>query len=151
MLPTGVVSVVTVPGSASGVRAIAIKKGYRYCFSSSGSIRVGVLFEGDTEPRGWYTHDRCGSGCPAPEAYKFALLVKVGDEGWGSVSELSCLSRLGTKHDGLQMMFGINDTKLDDNTGAFTVTVTESGPSYPCKNACPPFIWYPPRFGWYEW
>jgi hypothetical protein len=60
---------VTVPATATEMRSgITAQPGRAYRFKALGTIRVGALFEGPTEPRGWYTQDRAGPGFPAPDA-----------------------------------------------------------------------------------
>lgn len=121
-----------------------MKPWHWYFLEPSGSIRVGVLFEGDTNPQGWTDHGLAGNGYPAPSAYRYALLVKSGANGsWSSEWTIK------NKNEESQMIFGINDEKLGDNTGAFTVKVTEIAPLYSCSQYnCPSLD---DHRGWIPW
>lgn len=93
-------------------------------------------FEGDTTPDGWYTQDVAGSGFPAPDVYKFALLVRIGQGGtWRFVGSSITTISLGANDPNLsQMYFRVNDNRPNDNTGSFIVTIVELGSSPAC---CP--------------
>ena len=139
--PTGFVRVVTVPGSAGGMPSgVMMKPGNRYVMTATGSIRVGVFGETGTPPDGWVPQGPAGNGFPDPDSYTFSLLYRVAPTGaWQLLGSGQSVARLGP-HDppGTQILFGINDNKLSDNSGFFNVIVTEYATSTHCGVPPPP-------------
>lgn len=126
--PTGVVRTVIVPGSAGGMRSgITLQPGLLYKMTATGSIRVGVFGETGTPPDGWVPQGQCGPGCPSETAYTFSLLYRIGSAGrWELLGAGLAGARLGPRDaPGSELQFGINDTKLSDNSGSHTVTIIE--------------------------
>lgn len=122
---------VVVPATASSVEGIRLKAGHNYVLRASGKIRVGVIFEGDTEPTGW--DQEAGDNFPAPGWNKYALIYKIDKNGrWKSLTGKAAFihaDRLST------LYLGINDDRLDDNRGAFTASITEYGFIHACCSA----------------
>jgi hypothetical protein len=139
--PTGVVRVSVVPGSAGGIPSgVMMKPGYRYVMTATGSIRVGVFGETGTPPDGWVPQGPAGNGFPDPDAYTFSLLYRIGSTGvWQMLGSGQSVARLGP-HDpaGTQIQFGINDTKLSDNSGFFNIIITEFVTGTKCGVPPPP-------------
>lgn len=131
MEPAGPAVTVSVPGGTSEMDSgISLKKGYRYRVSVTGTIRVGVVGEGPTDPEGWTSQGAAGPGFPAPDLPKFALLAKFGPGGsWRSIGREFSISS-----GDVPLILGINDTVFRDNTGAFTVALTELASTPSC---CP--------------
>ncbi len=126
--PTGVLRTVIVPGSAGGIRSgISLQPGFLYKMTATGSIRVGVFGETGTPPDGWVPQGQCGPGCPSQTAYTFSLLYRVGSSGpWELLGAGQAVAKLGPRDaPGSELQFGINDTKLSDNAGSHTVTISE--------------------------
>ncbi len=139
--PTGMVRVVGVPGNAGGLGSgVFMRPGFVYRMTAVGSIRVGVFGETGTPPDGWVPQGPAGPGFPAPDSYTFSLLYRVGPVGqWQLLGSGLSVAKLGP-HDpaGTQLIFGINDNKLSDNSGAFLVTVTEFALGTKCCPKLPP-------------
>ena len=139
--PTGVVRVAIVPGSAGGIPSgVLMKPGNRYVMTATGSIRVGVFGETGTPPDGWVPQGPAGNGFPDPDAYTFSLLYRVGSTGaWQMLGSGQSVARLGPNDPpGTQIVFGINDTKLGDNSGFFNVIITEYVTGTKCGVPPPP-------------
>jgi hypothetical protein len=124
---TGMVRVIPVPGNAGGIGSgIFIRPGFTYKMTATGSIRVGVFGETGTPPEGWVPQGPAGNGYPAPDSYTFSLLFRVGSTGPWQWLGGQGLAKLGPRDAaGAELMFGINDNNLGNNTGSFAVTVTE--------------------------
>ena len=126
--PTGVVRMVPVPGSAGGFPSgLMVRPGYRYVMYATGSIRVGVIGETGTPPDGWVPQGSAGNGFPDPDAPTFSLLFRIGATGaWQLLGPGQATALLGAADaPGSQIFFGINDNRLNDNTGLFNVLLTE--------------------------
>ncbi len=136
-VPTGLVLTSVVPGSAGGFPSgVQMKPGYHYDMTATGSIRVGVFGETGTPPDGWVPQGSAGTGFPDPDAYTFSLLFRVGSTGaWQLLGSGHSVAKLGPYDPpGTQIQFGINDTKLSDNSGFFNVVITELAPGTKCES-----------------
>lgn len=147
--PTGVVRTVVVPGSAGGLPSgVTIQPGFAFRMTAGGSIRVGVFGETGTPPQGWEPQGMAGNGYPSPDSYTFSLLYRIGNTGqWKMLGPGPLIAKLGPKDrpQDAQIQFGINDTKLNDNNGAFVVTLVQVAITEQCKpyvpvQAGPPMI-----------
>ena len=136
--PTGLVRTFPVPGTAGGIGSgVFMKTGFAYKLSAVGSIRVGVFGETGTPPDGWVPQGAAGPGFPAPDTFTFSLLYRVGSGGpWRPMGTGPWMAKLGPGDaPGSELMFGINDNKLSDNTGAFLATITEVAIGTKCCSA----------------
>ena len=127
--PTGRVFNVNVPGSAGLLHSgVFVRPGFQYRMTAAGSIRVGVFGETGTPPDGWVPQGPAGDGkgFPDPSAYTFGLLFRKGGSAWDYVGAGPTVATLNS-HDapGSEVLFGINDNNLSDNTGVFIVTMAE--------------------------
>lgn len=143
--PAHILTQVSVPATTREMpTGIIAQAGHHYSLDVYGRIRVGVVFEGDTEPRGWYTQGPAGPGFPAPRLFKYGLLWKSGTSGSWQGYDGTVLLKTPQ-----ELFFGINDNNFDSNTGAFLVRIYEKEPESYCANACggggPEF--FPPMSG----
>src|SRR5215813_1010601 len=87
---TKIVSV-TVPGATDQLNSgIVVEKGQSCTIAATGTIRVGVFLEGPTEPDGWDTQGPAPSNFPTSDAYKFALIYRIGSGPWRSAAGAPC-------------------------------------------------------------
>jgi hypothetical protein len=71
-------------------------------------------------------HGTYGSGFKDPNAPTFSLLFRIGPTGdWQLLGTGQATAYLGANDPPGQILFGVNDNKLSDNTGSFNVVVTE--------------------------
>lgn len=133
--PTGVIRTIPVLGSAGGVDSgLPVRQGFAVRMTATGSIRVGVFGETGTPPEGWVPQGPAGNGYPAPGDYTFSLLYRMGPAAqWKMLGTGPTLVKLGPKDPAVvPIQFGINDTRLNDNSGAFVVTMTELSVTQTC-------------------
>ena len=138
---TGLVRLIQVPGNSGALHSgIFMRPGYYYRMTAVGSIRVGVIGETGTPPDGWVPQGPAGPGFPDPDSYTFALLYRVGPAGlWQLLGSGQAVAKLGPRDaPGSELIFGINDNNLSDNSGLFIVTLTEYAPAPSCCNVVPP-------------
>jgi hypothetical protein len=147
--PTGVVRIFGVPGGASALASgLFVRPGFVWRMTAVGSIRVGIFGETGTPPDGWVPQGPAGNGFPSPDAYSFSLLYRVGPAGaWQLLGTGQAVAKLGPRDPAaLEIFFGINDTKLSDNSGAFAVTLTEFAVGTTCCTPQPPATGSRPSF-----
>ena len=137
--PTGIVRPVFVPATASALRSgVVLRPGFGHRLTADGSIRVGVFGETGTPPEGWEPQGAAGQRFPAADAFTFSLLYRVGTNPWRMLARGPHLVQVGpTSPAGSEIIFGINDNKLDDNSGGFVVTITELALTERCEAAAP--------------
>jgi hypothetical protein len=145
--PTGVIRNVVVAGGTGALPSgLVLRPGFAYRLTATGSIRVGVFGETGTPPEGWEPQGPAGSGFPAPDAFTFSLLYRVGSNPWRMLARGPFLVKVGPNDPaGSPILFGINDNKLNDNTGSFTVTIAEIALIDQCVDR-PPVQTTPPRY-----
>lgn len=124
----GQMSNAPVPPGAVAVQAnqawtpsgVTVRKGERWAFQTSGQIAFGQSAGQTSGPDG--SGPAAGPGFPVPQMPVGGLIGKVGNGApfpIGSNSQPIVMPETG------QLMLGINDNQLGDNSGYFTVTIAK--------------------------